>query len=458
MLKILLNRHLFLVVCVLIAVPAIYYLSVWNDKLTHVEIISITDNGFIPEEIKVEKGTSLIFRNDGQKQHWPASNFHPTHTLYPEQGGCIGSKFDACRGLEPGEEYSFKFNVPGTWPVHDHIFPGLTMVIKVVERNDFGVKKSNFFGEISDKPLPEEFRNSDYLMQRKVIEKLIKDDPVYAWDYLKRAFLVNGEVVGNAHEFAHTIGNAIYKQMGLDGITSCDATFAYGCYHGVTEDLLRVEGTDSILKTQKRCLEIYPPKVNNLYTGCIHGMGHGLLTREELNVGRALRDCDLLDKQYRNYCYDGVFMENGFLEPNRKFDSESFWNFCTELNDAYQYNCGRYQAQILLSVFGNNIEDIGRECSNAPNNVFKTTCAESLGYFISQKTSGKMKEIINLCGEISDGQVRNYCIIAAAREAIFQEYQNWRENSLALCQTLSGDWQSQCLKSNEQVKQIYNRK
>lgn len=442
----------------MIAIPAFYFLLTRDENLTVVAVISITDDGFIPEEIKVEKGTSIIFRNDGQKQHWPASNFHPTHTFYPEQGGCIGSKFDACRGLEPGEEYSFRFDISGTWPVHDHIFPGLTMVIKVVEKSDFMVKKRKFFGKISDIPLPEEFRNLDYSTQRNVIENLVKDDPVYAWDYLKRAFVVNGEVVGNAHEFAHTIGNAIYKQIGLDGITNCDPTFSYGCYHGVTEDLLKIKGAGAVLETQKKCLEIYPSEVNNLYTGCIHGMGHGLLTWEELNVSRALNDCDLLDKQYRNYCYDGVFMENGFLKPNQEFNSESFWNFCTELDDSYQYNCGRYQTQILFGVFGNDFKGIGRECSNAPNDVFKTTCSESIGYFISQKTNGRVGEVMNLCREISYDQVRNYCIIAAAKEAIFQEYQNWQENSLALCQILSSDWKSRCLESNEQVKEIYNRK
>jgi len=442
----------------LIAVPVAYYLLARDKNSTAVKVISITDDGFVSEEIKVEKGTTIVFRNDGQKQHWPASNFHPTHTLYPEEGGCIGSKFDACRGLKTGEEYSFKFDVLGTWSVHDHIFPGLTMKIVVVERGDSIQEKDNVFKKITDIPSPEELRNLDYSMQRTVIEKLVKDDPVYAWDYLKRAFVVNGEVMGNAHEFAHTIGNAIYKQMGLDGITNCDATFAYGCYHGVTEDLLNVEGANAVLKTQERCLEIYPTAANNLYTGCIHGMGHGLLTWEELNVGRALKDCDLLDKRYRNYCYDGVFMENGFLEPDKEFNPESFWNFCTELDVSYQYNCGRYQTQILLRVFKGDIKSIGRECSNAPSDVFKTTCAESLGYFISQKTNGKVEEVINLCRETSDDQIRNYCIIAAAKESIFQEYKNWRESSLALCQTLTGEWQSQCLESNEKIKQIYNRK
>ena len=45
---------------------------------------------------------------------------HPTHAIYPESGGCIGSKFDACKGLKEGESWSFTFNEKGTWNYHDH--------------------------------------------------------------------------------------------------------------------------------------------------------------------------------------------------------------------------------------------------------------------------------------------------------------------------------------------------
>lgn len=96
--------------------------------------VLIKDTGFEPENIVVERGTKIIFKNAGSQLHWPASNFHPTHTLYPEQGGCLGSTFDTCRGLEHGETFEYVINHVGEWPLHDHLFPGFVMVVKAVDK------------------------------------------------------------------------------------------------------------------------------------------------------------------------------------------------------------------------------------------------------------------------------------------------------------------------------------
>ena len=73
----------------------------------------------------------VTFINKDSVPHWPASGEHPTHQDYPEEGGCIGSKFDACSGLKTGETYSFTFNEKGTWNYHDHLNSGLGGVIIV---------------------------------------------------------------------------------------------------------------------------------------------------------------------------------------------------------------------------------------------------------------------------------------------------------------------------------------
>lgn len=95
-------------------------------------IIEITGSGFSPSTMAVDAGNTVTFINKDSKPHWPASAFHPSHTVYPESGGCIGSKFDACKGLSQGEEWAFTFNQRGTWKYHDHLNPGLagTVVVK----------------------------------------------------------------------------------------------------------------------------------------------------------------------------------------------------------------------------------------------------------------------------------------------------------------------------------------
>jgi len=91
--------------------------------------IEITSAGFNPDTLTIKNGGIVIFVNTDLQQHWPASAIHPTHTLYP--GSSItkcntpeeSSTFDACRGLEKGETYSFVFNQAGSWKYHDHLNP-----------------------------------------------------------------------------------------------------------------------------------------------------------------------------------------------------------------------------------------------------------------------------------------------------------------------------------------------
>src|SRR3972149_5818942 len=70
------------------------------------KVVEITATGFIPSSLTIKAGETVTFVNKDTKAHWPASAMHPTHLLYPESGGCIGSKFDACRGLNQDENFS----------------------------------------------------------------------------------------------------------------------------------------------------------------------------------------------------------------------------------------------------------------------------------------------------------------------------------------------------------------
>lgn len=97
--------------------------------------IVFTDNGYVPASITVKMGARVIFENRSNRDTWPASAFHPTHAIYPEKSGsdCLGSSFDACRGIPPGESWSFTFNKVGTWRYHNHLSAGQTGEVIVVE-------------------------------------------------------------------------------------------------------------------------------------------------------------------------------------------------------------------------------------------------------------------------------------------------------------------------------------
>lgn len=87
------------------------------------EIISMGDAGFSPATLTVPAGTTVIFVNDGQAAHWPASVVHPTHEVLPG--------FDSKRGIATGDRYSYTFSETGTWRFHDHLNPQLTGTVIV---------------------------------------------------------------------------------------------------------------------------------------------------------------------------------------------------------------------------------------------------------------------------------------------------------------------------------------
>src|SRR3989338_11273014 len=71
--------------------------------------VEMTPAGFSPGSLVIKAGDTVNFVNKDTIPHQPASAAHPTHAVYPEPGGCVGSKFDACSGVAPGQSWSFVF-------------------------------------------------------------------------------------------------------------------------------------------------------------------------------------------------------------------------------------------------------------------------------------------------------------------------------------------------------------
>jgi plastocyanin len=435
--------------------------------------VVITDEGFVPKLLEITKGSCVTWENVGELGHWPASNFHPTHQEYPsKEQGCLGSSLDACRSLESGESYTFTFQESGSWGMHDHVFPGLTMRVEVQgqegiwERFQKGfsvVWESikdwilGFFTKQDNSSVGGEFRKALYEEQERIIADLAKKDPEEAWNYLKKVSMVQGQVVINVHEFAHSIGNEAYAQLGFDGVFLCDDTFAYGCFHGVTEELLRKEGPSIISEVEKTCIKVFPPEKNLDYTGCIHGTGHGLLSWSGLHVQEALEYCDTFSKEFRNYCYDGVFMEYSFSATKDSIDKNNPWEFCIQLSSQYHYNCARYQNQLFMQVLHWDIVATATACSKAPLKELRETCTTDFGYMATQIHSKNLQEVRNTCALFLEQEDRYHCFIGAATEFVFQEYQDWQDNSWALCNELPDFWKEECFATREQTIHSYQR-
>ncbi|RMD67477.1 hypothetical protein D6817_01510 [Candidatus Pacearchaeota archaeon] len=108
-----------------------------NQQTPQTHTIAITSSGFSPSTLEISQGDTVVFINQDSAMHWPATDVHPTHTLYPgsDISKCgtpqASEIFDACRGLAQGETYSFTFNEKGSWTYHDHLRPSWTGTIVV---------------------------------------------------------------------------------------------------------------------------------------------------------------------------------------------------------------------------------------------------------------------------------------------------------------------------------------
>lgn len=109
-----------MIITVIIAVILLVALGIFSYLTLHgllgqMQEIVVTDNGFQPVSITIQKNTRVIFVNKGTKPRWPASDFHPTHGIYPE--------FDPQNEVPPGGKWEFVFGKVGKWKYHDHLEP-----------------------------------------------------------------------------------------------------------------------------------------------------------------------------------------------------------------------------------------------------------------------------------------------------------------------------------------------
>lgn len=87
--------------------------------------IVLTDDGFVPRDVQVDRGTTVVFSTTRPFQFWPASNEHPAHTIFPD--------FDSKRPIDADQPWSYTFERLGEWRFHDHVRSYYSGTIYVVE-------------------------------------------------------------------------------------------------------------------------------------------------------------------------------------------------------------------------------------------------------------------------------------------------------------------------------------
>lgn len=430
-------------------------------------IIAMTEEGFSPREVTVDEHAIINFINKDRVDRWPASNLHPTHDLYPA--------FDPGQPIAPGNFWIFRPTQPGTWYYHDHLFPHRKGTITVTGMMAPSPREGPWWQTIRTilgrwleqlrtvVRRPEsavlgaaDFTNLPTKDQYAYIRTLIDEHGLAAaWDYIKAAYTdqSGASLGGPVHDLAHHMGSLIWQERGLPGLSLCDASFAFGCYHGFTEAAF----TDSLARLPEvaRACETLGPVASGKWASCIHGVGHGVATYyNATDLTPALAACDHL-KAGATYCHDGVFMEFSFSAPTNFYPADNPLYPCPKLAPAYRHACARNQTHVLERRHNFDRRQASTVCL-AAEPVIATACIETLGFAIANESVGEAAAIIARCQELPPAAVP-LCAAAAAGELVFQNFPDWHRNAPAICEALAEPDRPACHQRIERTRQDYRQ-
>lgn len=436
-----------------------------------VKVIKITPKAFEPSNVTVDENSTLIFINQDTIARWPASDFHPTHEVYPE--------FDPKGEIAPGESWSFKPKKPGVWNFHDHLDPHVRGVL-TVNREAEDIKEistvSNFdlWEKIKSFPIflytkiisfliptklinSEDFKKLNSQDQFSYLTQLSKDQGgKYAWEFLTTTYQGEAGSSGSIHDLAHLSGKLLYESNNISGISFCTQTFSFGCYHGLLDRAFR-ENLASLPQAEKECEKV--GKVNSgPFGSCIHGIGHGVASFHKLNnLEGALKSCDRLTNG-RDFCYDGIFMEfvrgatpDFYQTLNPLFPCDMLEE---KYGSTYSVSCGRNAPSVFIGRLNLPFEESTRLCGQSElDEKFKSSCFDALGFMLaSTQDTGK---IIEGCKKITSQHYLSLCLKSAAGELIFQEVPGWDIKAPLVCEA-SPD-QGLCQQNLERLIKEYDR-
>lgn len=440
-----------------------------------VQVIKMAPQNFEPNNVTVDENSTIIFVNQDTVPRWPASDFHPTHDLYPE--------FDTKKAIQPGESWSFKPKKTGAWKYHDHLNPHFRATITVTPDDDGESNNAPFFplntiesiknyfvllvnkvrsllvSPPSEIAKPEEFKKLTPNKQFQVLTSFAKTAGANkAWAYITETFKGEAGSSGNIHDIAHLAGKLIYEDKGVAGIGICTTMFAFGCYHGLLDAAFKTSLND-LTQAEKECEKIGPVN-SGPYGSCIHGIGHGVASYHQTSdLPAALKSCDFLSSG-RNFCYDGVFMEFARnAEPSFYTKDKPFYP-CDALEqdygNTYSLSCGRNQPTVFVSRLGLAFENAIKLCGgNNMSDKFKGSCFDALGFMLA--STQDTDKIIAGCKSIANTNYSGLCFKSGAGELIFQDVPGWQEKSRAVCDASPPPARQLCHENRQRLIKEYGR-
>ncbi len=318
-------------------------------KLSAVEenhTITLSDNGFYPDEITIKKGEALRFVTKRDKAFWPASNLHPTHEIYPE--------FDSKKPVPSAGEWSFRFDKAGQWKYHDHLFANA--IGKIIVLDEAG----KIIPTAADNCLEMAAGEKQQCWDEQLETTLETQGLDAAFDFFIKLYKTDPKIPKACHAWGHILGETAFdlyaKQK--DFLLREEASYCgYGFYHGFLEELLLMTGDITEARTFCDYVSTQLNSDSAAYVNCVHGVGHGVTAGTAENPTEWETPQDIIDvglktcEKFTNIptelrdCWEGAY--NGFLQllNNNQYGlsldliKDDFFLICRTQKEKYQAVC-----------------------------------------------------------------------------------------------------------------------
>lgn len=379
--------------------------------------IILTKDGFSPSTITISIGDTIEFKTTLGKQFWPASNLHPTHSIYME--------FDPKKPIDADKAWSFTFKKAGLWKYHDHLSPIFKGEIIVSE------DKKTFQNPCRDS---KDSKNCyEELIDATLQTKGLKE----AFETLANLFEKDSNFASDCHDFTHKLGEKAYfmfsekKEFSLSEKSSyC----GYGFYHGFMETLL--QKTADMGEARKFCeyADSQLKKTTSDAGGaCYHGIGHGAVDgsdprswgdpQEMIKNGLAL--CELVSndenptprygKLYR--CASGVFNALEILSTSNQYKlslnkKDPFW-VCKSQPEEFKEACFTQFVVAVMVLNNNDFTKSARIIDTINENNFAIPSLQALAVELVKHGKTDYQQTLDFCHSLSV-RFQTPCITAYA--------------------------------------------
>lgn len=361
--------------------------------------ITLKDDGFFPRTLTVRAGDTVTFKSKREKYFWPASDFHPAHTLYPA--------FDAKGPIAPSAEWQFTFVEPGVYKYHDHLAAYFFGIIRVLDENGTAIDSCTDRGGAFE------------CWQNEVFFALAEKGVDAAYDTVQRLYETVPDFAASCHSIAHNIGLASYQfyRSNPDFIFSSKAIVcAAGFYHGFMEGYLGATG--DIAGSASICDEIgdrLGAETPDARLQCYHGVGHGAVETtiadsgsfgsREVFIESAIALCEKassgVEERYR--CVSGIYngIANFYINGayGLSVEDENPLALCVLQPNEYKEACYGNMNSIALWAADNDFKKAGAWLMEIPEIEQKPKAVEYLAglYAVNHVNDTSFSSVIMDC-------------------------------------------------------------